>query len=278
MIDLCVMTSVCPDMTVDQTIAAMKKHGYKGLEPRVEWGHRQGIDLTMSARQRGELKARFEDEGLVIACIATGVGMGVVDSGARDEQIGLLHEYIDLAGDLGCRYVRTFGREVLEGVEMKAVVDYVAAGYRQVIEHATDRNVVVLMETHDRWCNSAHVAAVVEQVRHPNMGVLWDFMHPQRFCEKVECTFGHVGHLTRHIHAHDARYVENNRRTKVCDLGKGVFDHATPLRLLEQAGFEGFFSVEVIHKPGSDHDAVGVMAQYAQVFAEIMSSVRGTSG
>jgi sugar phosphate isomerase/epimerase len=108
--------------------------------------------------------------------------------------------------------------------------------------------------------------------------VLWDFMHPQRFCEKVECTFGHVGHLTRHIHAHDARYVENNRRTEVCDLGKGVFDHATPLRLLEQAGFEGLFSVEVIHKPGSDHDADAVMAQYAQAFAEIMSRVRGTSG
>ena len=85
MIDLCVMTSVCPDMTVDQTIAAMKEHGYKGLEPRSEWGHRQGIELTMSARQRSELKARFEDEGLVIACIATGVGMGLVDSAARDQ-------------------------------------------------------------------------------------------------------------------------------------------------------------------------------------------------
>ena len=29
----------------------------------------------------------------------------------------------------------------------------------------------------------------------------------------------------------------------------------TPLKLLPMPGFDGSFSVEVIHKPGSDHDS-----------------------
>ena len=43
MIKLATMTSVCPDWTLEETIAAMKRHGYTGLEARVEWGHKSGI-------------------------------------------------------------------------------------------------------------------------------------------------------------------------------------------------------------------------------------------
>ena len=42
--------------------------------------------------------------------------------------------------------------------------------------------------------------------------------------------------------------------------------HATPLNMLKDAGFGGYFSVEVIHAPGSGHDADGVLANYAKVF------------
>ena len=52
-------------------------------------------------------------------------------------------------------------------------------------------------------------------------------------------------------------------------LGEGVIDHATPLKLLNEAGFDGYFSIEVIHKPGSDHDAEGVLKQYAEAFGEM---------
>ena len=48
-----------------------------------------------------------------------------------------------------------------------------------------------------------------------------------------------------------------------------VIDHAGPLRLLAEAGFAGYFSVEVIHQRQKPHDAEGVMQQYAEGFREI---------
>jgi hypothetical protein len=39
MIELATMSSVCPDWELDEVIAGMKRHGYQGLEPRVEWDH-----------------------------------------------------------------------------------------------------------------------------------------------------------------------------------------------------------------------------------------------
>ena len=45
-----------------------------------------------------------------------------------------------------------------------------------------------------------------------------------------------------------------------------------PLRLLSESGFSGYFSVEVIHKPGSVHDADAVLAQYAEQFQAIVAN------
>ena len=56
------------------------------------------------------------------------------------------------------------------------------------------------------------------------------------------------------------------------ELGVGAIDHAEPLRLLHGAGYDGYFSVEVIHRPGSAHDADAVLASYAEGFRRIVDS------
>ncbi len=266
MIKLATMTSVCPDWTLEETIAGMKRHGYNALEPRVEWGHAAGIEADLDAGGRDAIRHRLADEGLEVCCIATSCRLAAADPDERAGHVDALRTYIDLAADLGCLYVRTFGGRRAQNVEWQAVVDYVIAGYRQVLLQAADRGVTVLMETHDDWSCSAPVRAVVEQADHPNLQALWDIMHPQRMLEKPEETFGVIGACTRHLHAHDGSYVDGKIQTG--PLGEGVIDHATPLELLADAGFDGCFSVEVIHKPGSDHDADRVLGQYAAKFRQ----------
>ncbi len=270
MIRLAGMTSIFPDMTLDEGLAALSRHGYQGLEPRVEWKHRSGIEASLSAAERREVRRKVEGAGLTVCAVATSVRAAEADPDARAKQMRDLDTYIDLAADLGAPYVRTFGGPRPRDRELKYVIDYVAAAYAGVLDHAADRGVVVLMETHDDWSHSSEVAAVVERLGHPNFRVLWDIMHPQRMMEKPQETFGVIGHLTRHLHAHDGIYSDGGTRVEMRPLGTGVFDHATPLRLLDDAGFDGFFSVEVIHAPGSEHDAEGVLRQYAEAFRAMM--------
>ena len=263
MTDLATMSSVCPDWTLAQVVEGMKRHGYKGFEPRVEWGHASGIEADLSAGARTETRARFADEGLEICCIATGVRMAAPDAAERAKHVEDLKRYIQLAADLDCHLIRTFGGQRASG-ELLPIIDYVAEGYGQVVDEAAAANVTVLMETHDDWCASAAVRGVVEAVGHERVRVLWDFMHCQRLAERPEESFANLGTLTAHVHAHDGSLVDG--RIQVGPLGEGIIDHETPLKMLEQDGFDGYFSVEVIHKPGSDHDADGVLANYADVF------------
>jgi len=269
MIKLATMTSVCPDWTLEETIAAMKRYGYTGLEARVEWGHKSGIEADLTSAQRRDIRQRLEDEGLSCCCIATGARLATPDADERAADIEALRKYIDLAMDMGAPYVRTFGGAYATDRDFPAVVEYTAEGYRQIIDQAAAANVTVLFETHDSWCDSSPVAGVLELVDSPNVQALWDLLHPMRRMEKPTTTMEVLGKYTRHTHGHDGRIVGD--AIVVCELGGGQFNHAEPLHLLHDAGYDGYFSVEVIHEPGSEHDAEGVLKQYAEEFRRIMA-------
>ena len=217
---------------------------------------------------RHRMAQRLAGEGLEICCIATGARLAAPESRERARHVEDLARYIDLAGDLDCPLLRTFGGQRARDRELQFVVDYVVEGYMEVMEQASSRDVTLLLETHDDWSCSAPVRSVVEQVNHPNLGVLWDFMHPQRMLEKPAETFQVIGPYTRHLHAHDGAYVDGKMQQG--PLGAGVVDHATPLQMLREAGFAGYFSVEVIHQAGSAHGADEVLGQYAAQFRKMV--------
>lgn len=270
MIGLAGMTSIFPDWTLAEAIAGLRKYGYQGLEARVEWGHRSGIEAGLSASERAAVRRQVEDAGLKLCAVATSVRSAEEDAGKRAQHMDDLRRYIDLAADLGAGVLRTFGGQRPRDRELKYVIDYVVEAYASVLGQAADRGVTVLLETHDDWSHSSDVRAVIEQANHPNLRALWDFMHPQRMMETPQETFANIGRYTRHLHGHDGVYPPGGKSVEIVGMGQGVFDHATPLKLLAQAGFDGYFSVEVIHAPGSQHDPDGVLRSYAEGFRAIM--------
>lgn len=239
----------------------------------MEWGHASGIEATLSADERAAVRAKLEANGLEISCVATGVQMANPDPEAQKQHIADLKTYVDLAADLGAKYVRTFGGpQAGRGTDLRPAIEYTVKGYMQVLPQAAARGVVVLLETHDDWSNTPAVRAVIEQANHPNLACLWDCMHPQREMEKVSESWRNIGKHTRHVHTHDSVYDDDGKLTAV-PMGQGIFDYATPYQLLQDEGWDGHFSIEVIHKVGTGSGAGGsgeqVLAQYASEFAKI---------
>ncbi len=269
MIKTAFMTSICPDWDLDRILQAMDRYGYQGLEPRVGWSNAAGFSTDMSAEERAAIRERVESAGRKICCIATGARFAEPDESERRQHIADTRVAIDLAADLGAPYVRTFGG-AHGGGEMNAIVNRAARAYREVIDHARERGIVLLLETHDAWCSSSLVRAVVERVNDPHLRVLWDLMHPARVFERPEETMNVIGSLTRHVHLHDGHWPDPDGNTVTVGLGEGVLDHRTPLQLLAKAGYDGYASVEVIHKPGGGIDPEPVLRQYAEALKDIL--------
>lgn len=272
MIKLATMTSVCPDWTLDQIIEGMHAHGYEGLEPRIGWNHACGVEPSMTPKERDGARSKVENAGLKFVCVSTGARFATVDPAELKKHLEDTRAAMDLAADLGAPYVRTFGGDRGKG-EFHFILQRTADAYRKILDHAEARGVTVLMETHDDWCVSAQVRAVIEAVAHPRLAALWDIMHPQRYKEHPKETMVNLGPHTRHLHAHDARFDEESQKMITVALDAGVLDYVTPLKLLSDAGFDGYLSLEIIHKRGTPHDADATLKQNAEGFRAITSNI-----
>lgn len=267
---LAFMTSICPEWPLTTILEVMDRHGYEGLEPRLGWPNQAGLVPELSKAKRQEISARFQDRGKSICCLATGARFALADPASIKDQVEETRNAIEMAADLGAPLVRIFGGDHGEG-ELTAIAHRTAEALRPVLDFADDHGITLAFETHDFWCHSPLVRKIIQLANHPRLGVLWDFMHTQRVFETPEESAAIIGPLTVHAHVHDSRLPPPEYKLTRCPMGQGDLDHEVPIQKLKQAGYQGYYSVEIIHRKGSTHDPEPVLAQHAEALRELLA-------
>jgi sugar phosphate isomerase/epimerase len=104
--------------------------------------------------------------------------------------------------------------------------------------------VTLCVETHDDWCDPAHVADVMRRVDHPAVGVNWDIMHPVRVgAATMAGAFAILRDWIRHVHIHDG----TGSGITFIPIGTGCIDHRRALECLDSIGYCGHLSGEWIN-------------------------------
>ncbi len=170
------MSFSTPALSLEDTLALAKRLGYDGIEPRIEAGHRHGIEMDASPAQRAEARQKAVDSGIALCCIATSRMYANPDT--RPQEIEMTRRCIDLAADVGAPCIRVFGGVLPEGLSREAAIEGVAECLRAVADRAGERGVAVCVETHDDWSDPRPLAEVMKRVNHPAVAVNWDFLHP----------------------------------------------------------------------------------------------------
>lgn len=237
------MTFSCPELTLDQVLALANKYGYDGVEPRISANHKHGLEFDSSPAVRKEARQKAKAAGVRIACVAT--SCSYADPAKTAAMIEDTHKAIDLAGDIGAARIRVFGGNFPESISREQAVKGVAQALASVAEHAQKRKVVVCLETHDAWCDPAHVAAIMLQVNHPAIAVNWDIMHPVNTAKvTMDHAFTTLKPWIRHAHFHDGKIV--NAKLALCPIGEGIVDHRRAVQLLQVLPYPDFLSGEWI--------------------------------
>lgn len=236
------MSFSTPELGLGEMLDVAREYGYDGIEPRLDAEHAHGIEVDATPEQRTAFKQQAAGAGIVIACLATSITFA--DPEKSGEMIRQTHERIDLAGDVGAHVIRIFGGKIPDGIARRHAVDIVAEALRSVADHAARRDVIVCLETHDDWCNPAHVAAVMRQTLHPAIGANWDVMHPVRAGDAtMDQAFRALARWIRHVHVHDGTPGEG---LPFLPIGEGGYDHRTVISRLAAFQFDGFISGEWI--------------------------------
>lgn len=235
-------SSSCPAFTLAELIEAAERYEYDGVETRVEWKHGHGVEPDASAEQRLAVRRAFEKTDVALCCVST--GCRYVDPATHDAQIEHTHRCIDLAGDVGCPRVRVFGG-MLHGAGREAAAERIVHAMNAVLDHAAERGVTLVIETHDDWAAPRHLLPIIEAVGHPNLGVLWDVTHPVvQAGETITQAHDELMHVMKHVHVHDAVVVDGRYDWK--PIGQGQFDLREAIALLLREAFGGYVSGEWI--------------------------------
>lgn len=238
------MSFSCPQLSLAEMIAAAQRYGYAGIEPRTGGNHAHGIELTATPAERAAIRQQVAAGGIDLCCLA--VSCRYADPATVAGQVEETRHYLDLAADLGIPRLRVFGGKIPEGVSRADAITGVAAALATVADHAAQQQVTICLETHDDWCDPAHVAAVMKAVDHPAIAVNWDVMHPVRAggVTMVQA-YAMLRPWIRHVHIHDGS--KRLDKLEFLPIGQGDFDHRPVVQLLQSDGYGGYLSGEWIN-------------------------------
>jgi len=236
------MTFSTPELSWPDVLDVARKYGYGGVEPRIDEGQAHGIEAAASANDRTTFREQAAAAGIDIACVATSISYA--DPARSDEMIRRTHERIDLAGDIGAPTMRVFGGGIGGGLSREQAIDLLVESLGSVADHAAERDVVICVETHDDWCDPAHVAEVLRRVDRRSVGANWDIMHPVRTKQAtMDEAFDALCPWIRHLHVHDGPAADGNL---IGPIGAGEIDHRRALELLMTIDYDGYISGEWI--------------------------------
>ncbi len=238
------MSFSVPELDLDQSLKIAKSYGYDGFEPRIDAGHKHGIEIGATKSVLMEARQSAEKNGVKICCIATSCSFANPTN--YRENVENARAAIDLAAQVNSPAIRVFGGQIPEGVDRKKSADLIVEALFKLSDYALERDVAICVETHDSWCEPEAVADIMQRVDHPAVAVNWDIMHPVLTASStIDHAFEILKPWIKHVHVHDGLRTENTLEFR--SIGEGKVDHKTAIRLLKDSDYDGYISGEWIN-------------------------------
>ena len=239
-----------------ELIALAKEQGFGGIE-FAEIHPPAGTDKKAYALSLAEEAKR---QGIEIAAYC--IGADLLNGGA--EEIERLKGEAEIAQALGARVMRHdaawgYKKESRSQRGFLNALPVIAAGYRAVTQYAETLGVRTCIENHGYFCqDSARVEAIVNTVAHENFGALVDIGNFMCADEDPAVAVGNMAPYAFHVHCKDFHVKNGNafvpptgffmtrggNYLRGAIIGHGSVPVLQCVRLLRNAGYDGWFTVE----------------------------------
>ena len=234
---LCFTTLGCCERTLDEIISLAKKYGFDSIEIRGISGELDNAKINdLSCENRKVTREKLQNSGIIPV---------VIDTSCRfhrpEEYDGAIAEginSIEIAKDMGIKYVRVFGDKFTLGVE--ECTNRIISGLTYLCERAGD--VDILLEIHGE-CNTIEaLTPIIDKMSEYNhFGLIWDIQHSHRsYGNDWRVFYDFIRPYIKHIHIKDYSDTEEN----LCLIGEGSIPIDDIVYTLLKDGYDGYFSLE----------------------------------
>jgi sugar phosphate isomerase/epimerase len=198
------MTLGCPSWDLDTICRRAHEYGFDGVDFR---GLKEEIeDVSRSPQfcdQLSETIQKIKDNQLEVSALSTSILICEKDS--FEKNINSARRLIPLAKQLKTKVIRVFGRGNLKSNSRPQLVEFGKKMMSAILELDGAQELQWLLETHDEWIQSNDSLVLINGVKAPNFGILWDICHTVRIGKESPMqTLEVLGPYIRYVHIKDA--------------------------------------------------------------------------
>ncbi len=251
-------------LSVEDFLVKAKELGFEGVMLMAKRPHVSPLDYD--AAERRALKARIEELGLKLVCLAgyTDFTAGVDKAGIPNVEIQACYvgEVAKLARDLGTDMVRIFTGYERPGVAYDKQYGMVVEGLKLAGKRAAEYGVTLAVQNHhDIGVGHDEMYWLLKEVNLPNVKAAFDAWSPalqglkgEEMREAVLKMKEYIVHTTvadyvkldRYVYEHKlTNFLERDSVVRAVAAGEGFIDYESFLGALKEIGYQGYIAYEM---------------------------------
>jgi sugar phosphate isomerase/epimerase len=245
------------DWDLPMLIANCEKTKVLGVELRTQHAH--GVESTLSARQRRDVKKRFADSPVKLLGPGTNFAFHHTDPAKLRRDIDGAKEYIELSYDCGGTGIKVKPNDLPKGVSHEKTTEQIGKSLNELGRFAAEYDQMVRVEVHGRGTSGLPIMkAIMDVAEHPNVGVCWNCNSQDLEGEGLEYNFNLV----------KDRFGDT---IHVRELNIGSYPYQDLMNLFVKMDYKGWILLEARTKP---KDRVKALAEQRHVFDDMVAKAQ----
>lgn len=223
-------------MTLPELLTFCQATGLEGVELRSTHAH--GVELTMSAEERANVKALFADSPVTLAQYGTACEYQSPDPAELKKHIDDSLAFCQLAADIGAPGIKVRPNRLYDDVPVEKTVEQIGKALAEVGTYGEGLGVEIRVECHGRGTSDPKIMRQIMDVAdHKNVVINWN-SNAVDMDENgsIDWSFDLLKHKIRYCH--------------IIDIGMYTYPWQDFFNKLKGIGFDGWCMAEI--QPNED--------------------------
>ena len=165
--------NILKDWDVETILKNLESSGFEAVELRT--GHKHGVEPTLDARARADVRARFERSKVKLLSFGSTCEFHSPDEAVRRKNVAEAKKFVELAHDTGAWAVKVRPNGLPDGVTRENTITNIGTALRELGEYGSGYGVEIWVEVHGSKTQVPEVCAdIMKETKHPNVGLCWN--------------------------------------------------------------------------------------------------------
>ena len=244
------------DWDVPTLIANCEKSKVLGVELRTQHAH--GVESSLNAQQRRDVKKRFGDSAVTLVGLGTNFAFHHTDAAKLKREIEGAKQYLKLSADVGGSGVKVKPNDLPRGVSREKTIEQIGKSLNELGRFGAGLGQKIRLEVHGGCSPLPVIKAIMDVADHPNVGVCWNCNSQDLQGEGLEHNFNLVkGRFGDTVH--------------IRELNIGSYPYQELMNLFVGMDYAGWILLEARTNP---KDKVAALAKQREVFKDMIAKAQ----